>query len=119
MAMTKLFVYGTLKQGRGNNRHYLNDAKFLGYAKTDRDIWGLVDMGAFPAMTYGEFQVEGEVYEVNDEQLSRIDRLEGVDSGLYTRHTIVIDIDGDLHDCEAYLMMGIIQRYGRKQTASW
>ena len=31
--MTFLFVYGTLKQGRGNN-HYLKNQKFIGKAET-------------------------------------------------------------------------------------
>lgn len=107
MAMTKLFVYGTLKQGHNNHRAFLNDAKFLGEAKTDRSMWALVDLGAYPAMTYGDLQVQGEVYEVNDEQLARIDSLEGVNVGLYDRHTIVIDIDGEKHHCDTYLMFGI------------
>lgn len=107
MVMTKLFVYGTLKQGYGNNRHFLKDAKFLGEAKTHREMWALVDLGAFPAMTYGDMQVRGEVYEVSPSQLSSIDSLEGVDTGLYDRHTIEIDIDGETHDCDTYLMFSI------------
>tara|TARA_Y100001938_G_scaffold149099_1_gene234841 strand:+ start:38 stop:412 length:375 start_codon:yes stop_codon:yes gene_type:complete len=107
MVMTKLFVYGTLKQGHGNHSRFLKDANFLGKAKTDREMWALVDLGAFPAMTYGDMQVQGEVYEVDAEQLKRIDYLEGVDSGLYDRHTIVIDIDGEKHDCDTYLMFSI------------
>ena len=119
MAMTKLFVYGTLKRGHGNHRAFLKDARFLGEAKTHRKMWGLVDLGAFPAMTYDELQVEGEVYEVSPSQLASIDSLEGLDTGLYSRHTIEIEIDGELHDCDTYLMfapqmLGRLQEQERK-----
>tara|TARA_R100000231_G_scaffold45307_6_gene39131 strand:+ start:12694 stop:13056 length:363 start_codon:yes stop_codon:yes gene_type:complete len=105
--MTKLFVYGTLKRGHGNHRAYLKNARFLGEAKTHRKMWGLVDLGAFPAMTYDELQVEGEVYEVTESELASIDSLEGLDSGLYSRHTIEVDIDGETHDCDTYLMFSV------------
>ena len=119
MAMTKLFVYGTLKRGHGNHRAFLKDARFLGEAKTHRKMWGLVDLGAFPAMTYDELQVEGEVYEVSPSQLASIDSLEGLDTGLSSRHTIEIEIDGELHDCDTYLMfapqmLGRVQEQERK-----
>ena len=38
MDMKKIFVYGTLKQGKSNHHYYLGESKFLGEAKTDRDI---------------------------------------------------------------------------------
>lgn len=109
MDMKKIFVYGTLKQGKSNHNYYLGESQFLGSAKTDRNIWGLADLGAYPALTYGRYQVEGEVYKVSQETLARIDRLEGIENGLYTRDTIVIDIDGEKHDCDTYLMLDAVR----------
>jgi len=104
MAMNKVFVYGTLKKGRSNHDAFLSHAKFIGNAVTVRDIWGLMDLGAYPAMTYGQKRVKGEVYEVTDYELSRIDRLEGIDIGLYQRHMIEIEVAGEVMDCHTYLM---------------
>ena len=52
--------------------------------------------------------MQGEVYEVDDATLGRIDMLEGVNRGLYERHTIVIDIDGEKHECDTYLMFSAL-----------
>tara|TARA_R100000951_G_scaffold56793_1_gene47712 strand:+ start:279 stop:641 length:363 start_codon:yes stop_codon:yes gene_type:complete len=120
MDMKKIFVYGTLKQGKSNHEYYLGESKFLGAAKTDRDIWGLADLGAYPAMTYGRTQVSGEVYEVDQKTLSRIDRLEGVENGLYMRDTIVVDIGGEKHHCDTYLMLDAVKFYpNNKLKSEW
>lgn len=87
--MKKVFVYGTLKRGRGNYKVHLRDQEYLGSDVTvDKYIMG--DVGfpyVFPASfseTYGleDFlcPVRGDVFMVTDECLSRLDRLEGVPS---------------------------------------
>ena len=115
MAMNKLFVYGTLKKGHSNHDRFLSHAKYLGEGTTTRDIWALYDLGFFPAMTHGNMQVTGEVYEVSDYELGKIDMLEGAPD-LYERHMIVIDVDGEEHHCHTYLMFGYefaAGRYGK------
>lgn len=71
--MRLLFVYGTLK--RGQRAHELlsgatlvRNARAIGFA--------LVDTGAFPAMVREEGEVEGELYEVPDENMPAIDAWE-------------------------------------------
>jgi len=72
----KVFVYGTLKKGRGNH-HLLSQSKFLGTAET-LPQYTMVSLGAFPGVIEnGITQIQGEIYEVNAEQLVRLDRLEG------------------------------------------
>lgn len=107
MAMSNIFVYGTLKKGRSNHDMFLGNAKFIGEGQTEQKVWQLLDLGAYPAMTYGNIKVSGEVYEVTAHELSRIDRLEGLDVGLYERHKIVIDVGNDKYHCEAYLMLTV------------
>lgn len=109
MAMSKIFVYGTLKKGRSNHDMFLGNAKFIGEGQTEQEVWQLLDLGAYPAMTYGNIKVSGEVYEVTAHELTRIDRLEGLDVGLYERHKIVIDVGNDKHHCEAYLMFSVTE----------
>jgi len=70
----KVFVYGTLKTGHGNNTVLKNiDAKFLG-----RDIvsnFTMYDLGVFPGAEAGTGTLHGEVYEVDN--LDELDMLEG------------------------------------------
>ena len=72
----RVFVYGTLLDGEPNHR-LLATAAFVGEARTE-PAFLLVSLGAFPAMvTGGQTAVTGEVYEVSDETLAALDRLEG------------------------------------------
>ncbi len=76
----KVFVYGTLKRGYGNNS-LLKEAVYLGKAKTI-DKWSMVGKGRpFPYLLEKNFKgynIEGEVYAVDDKELNLLDRLEGV-----------------------------------------
>ena len=70
-----LFVYGSLKRGLANH-HQLGDARFAGEAAMEGVV--LHDLGPFPMAIAGEGVVHGELYRVDDDQLSRLDRFEGV-----------------------------------------
>ena len=74
--MTNLvFVYGTLKKGFGNHR-LLEKSHCLGEAYLPRTK--MVNLGAYPAVIAGgKKEVMGEVYQVDEETLARLDRLEG------------------------------------------
>jgi gamma-glutamylcyclotransferase (GGCT)/AIG2-like uncharacterized protein YtfP len=100
----KIFVYGTLKHGFGNNR-LLNGADFIGAASTVRPFV-LLDSG-FPVLTpvgTGNMRVRGEVYEFIDARiLKQLDRLEG-EGRMYDRKLIdVVDDDGNEIEVWAYI----------------
>jgi gamma-glutamylaminecyclotransferase len=104
----KLFVYGTLKRGFGNNR-LLRDAKFLGNARTVQPFV-LLDSG-FPVMTpvgAGNMRVSGEVYEIdnidNSKTLARLDALEG-EGRMYDRVKIDVVTD-DLREIKVHAYIG-------------
>ncbi len=84
----RLFVYGTLKRGFGNNR-YLKDCNF---SKRASAYGILLDLGGYPGFlpcTTGSV-VGGEVWEIpNKEALDAIDGLEGHPHH-YTRTKILI-----------------------------
>ena len=71
-----LFTYGTLKRGFSNN-HLLNQAEFLGAAKTleKYSLW----VSGIPYVFKGESVacIHGELYRVDELTLKIIDRLEG------------------------------------------
>ena len=91
--MSKVFVYGSLLSGLGNHEvmqraegYYLGKGKLRGFT--------MHDLGAFPAIrpVPGLSPIIGELYEVDDEGLRRLDRLEGHPT-FYRRYqrTIVTD----------------------------
>jgi gamma-glutamylaminecyclotransferase len=109
----RLFVYGTLKKGFPNHDKYMEPAKRLGKYQT-LEKYPLVLCGArcVPCMIDSPgkgHHVEGELYEVDDECLNRIDALEGIrDSGGYRRTVIRVSlserINQDIKEALTYLM---------------
>lgn len=98
--MHRVFVYGTLKRGFCN--HYLlENQKFLGTTRTapQFDIFAFDKSNPFPIMTEGTERVSGEVYEVDDTAIKRLDVLES-EGRLY--HRVVIDTE-NFGKCSAYL----------------
>jgi gamma-glutamylcyclotransferase (GGCT)/AIG2-like uncharacterized protein YtfP len=78
--MAKVFVYGTLKSGgelRGLDR-FGDGATIVGKAKTVYPDYEMADLGAFPGVFLnGEFHIEGEVWEVDDDTMEDLDAIEG------------------------------------------
>ena len=81
---TRVFVYGTLKQGHGNHEYYLagNDGvEYLGRCYITGDFT-MYSNGAFPMVVKGDNpealnHIVGEVYEVDEDTLDALDALEG------------------------------------------
>ncbi len=120
--MHKLFVYGTLQAGHGNNARFRRgQSRLIGKAITV-EKFVLMDFGGFPGMyeaagkkTEGlETQVQGELWECDDNVLAGIDMLEGHPYH-YKRTPIQVRIEdpkpgtceGELTiDCETYIYQG-------------
>ena len=82
----KIFVYGTLLSGEGNHRH-LRGARPLAVRRTE-PRYTLVSLGPYPALLNGgTTSVTGEVYDIDGDLLSALDRFEGVPR-LYRRTQI-------------------------------
>lgn len=89
--MSRLFVYGTLKQGyHANAKLKRHNAEFLGEAVTDVR-YSLYQINWFPGMVEQESAggVKGELYEVTDECLAELDVYEGCPS-LFRRAEITL-----------------------------
>lgn len=89
---TKLFVYGTLMRGYGNNC-YLSNAKFINKAQT-KNLYSLHVLGGIPLLHDDEelYHIHGEVYAVNNNILANIDELEG-NGEWYNRRQEIIYCD--------------------------
>lgn len=70
-------VYGTLKKGH-HNHYLLRDSKLISKGKT-KPCYTMYSAGGFPIVsTTGNTEIHVELYEINDESVSRnINRLEG------------------------------------------
>ena len=91
----KVFVYGTLLSGYGNWNWALKDQKLIGEAETLPE-YTMLHLGGFPGIIEGgSTAIKGEVYEVDEERMEDLDRLEGADlrypeAGMYRRETITL-----------------------------
>lgn len=109
----KVFVYGTLK--RGHRNHYLlENSKFIGAGQTRR-LFRMFDCG-FPVLrTYSDrpspynAKVRGEVYEVDEQTLRRLDQLES-EGRMYHRQWVRVQFgktkSGRGIGCMAYAYIG-------------
>lgn len=87
----KVFVYGTLKKGWGNNRLLQQDGAVFLYEHVFEGPFDMVDLHAFPGLIESpenqNSKIKGEVYLINDAVLSDLDRLEG-NGSFYERRYI-------------------------------
>ena len=91
----RVFVYGTLKRGLHN--HVLLErarASFVGSARTTRTSFAmlLADAG-YPYVvktTTNARAIDGEVYAVDDDTLERLDALEEIATGMYSRESVEV-----------------------------
>ncbi len=112
--MTRVFVYGTLKRGR-ENHPWLEGQRFIAEART-QPLYRLYDMGGYPGMIRADngVAVQGEIWEVDEAGLARLDVLEDIEDGEYERVMIELE-DGRV---EGYLYLRDVS--GRPNAdASW
>ena len=99
----KLFVYGTLKKGL-HNHSFLKGAKFIGDAYAGPGFT-LVIKGLPYLLRDNEGEgCEGELYEITNLQLKRIDFLEGHPHWYERKEITVYTNGGKSHKAWAYLM---------------
>ena len=93
MCIIKTFVYGTLRRNFSNHR-YLEQARFLGNARTQEAYQlrqGIIPYVAEHAEE-GRTQIVGEVYAVTKSQLRELDRPEG-HPHFYERKQVLVLLD--------------------------
>jgi len=99
LALTPIFVYGTLLSGEPNH-HLIAESVAWGAART-APHYELVDLGPYPAMTSpGATEIVGEVYLVSEATLGVLDVFEEHPT-LYRRSRIVLS---DGREVFGYLM---------------
>jgi gamma-glutamylcyclotransferase (GGCT)/AIG2-like uncharacterized protein YtfP len=104
--MNTVFVYGTLKRG-GSNHFFLAGQQFLGEARTQPGFT-LYSLGDYPGMVRAPGDtagVTGELWGVDDACLAELDRLEGLDEGLYERVDVLLAPGASTASAQAYLYL--------------
>lgn len=71
-----IFVYGTLKRNHKRSC-FLDGQNFIQEIKTN-PVYCLYDAGGFPAMISGNLSVAGELWEVDNRCLNRLNKIEKV-----------------------------------------
>jgi len=91
LAQPLIFVYGSLK--RGHALHHLLDSQTLRGSAVTKPLYRLFDLRTYPGIVEwpNGLSVQGEVYEVDDECLRRLDEAEGVADGCYARRLIQLE----------------------------
>ena len=89
--MHRVFVYGSLKRGFHNNR-LLEESRFLGERITSNETWTMYSLGAFPGVIKSFHagvcaSISGDLYEVSDQTLTRLDMLES-NGSFYKRELV-------------------------------
>jgi gamma-glutamylaminecyclotransferase len=89
--MTRIFVYGTLKRG-GTNHVVLTGQRFVRKAWTSPGfaLYRITDYPGMVPDSDDKEGISGEVWEVDDACLARLDRLEGLKEGLYRREPVAL-----------------------------
>lgn len=103
-APRRVFVYGTLKRGLSNH-HYLLGQRFVDEART-QPVYRLYDLGGYPGMvevSRDGLSVEGEIWEIDETSLRRLDELEDIDGGEYARVFVKLAPPNDRERIEGYL----------------
>ena len=104
--MNLVFVYGTLKRGYRNHR-WLAGQKFIGEARTEPG-YTLHALGEYPGMirsTADAAGVTGELWQITPAVLAELDKLEGLDEGLYQRVAITLAPPFAHESVETYLYL--------------
>ena len=90
MSEQLIFVYGTLKRGHRNS-FALKNERHIGEAVT-KPYYRLYDLGRYPGLVQElpGTSIYGELWCVSQNCLQRLDEIEAVDEGLYTRDHVVL-----------------------------
>lgn len=107
-----VFVYGTLRRGGLRAMpEVFPGSRFVGGASVRGSLY---DLGAHPGLLLGgsDSTVVGEVYEVDEETLSKMDAIEASDD--YRRRRVEVTLDGGGGACWVYVPEQSPEFYSRR-----
>lgn len=112
--MTLVFVYGTLKRG-GENHGWIAQQQFVAEACT-APLYRLYDLGGYPGMVRSADgrSIQGEIWNVDEAGLTRLDVLEDTEGGEYERVAVQLEGEYATQPAEGYIYLRSIE--GRREA---
>lgn len=100
-----IFVYGTLKRGHCR-AHHMEGQRFVGTAES-QPRYRMLDVGTYPGLidAVGGLAITGEVWDVDESCLQRLDQVESVSDGEYARRAIALAAPFQDQTIEAYFYL--------------
>ncbi len=101
----KIFIYGTLRKSQSNHDILeQTHAIFLGKSITFNTHKSDLDSGMYPELyniTTEGYKIQGEVYEIPEENIYILDEFEGAPD-LYYRDKIQVNLNNKIIECYTY-----------------
>lgn len=113
-----VFVYGSLMKGYWNH-NFLSNEKYI--AEGILKNYGLYSVSSFPGVIRKEGATTiGEVYDVSEKTLEKLDLLEG-EGSMYLRRAINVDIKKEITEAYIYLWNGPVREkdYIQVENLPW
>lgn len=106
-----IFLYGTLMRGFCRH-HHLEGQEFIAEVRT-RPLYRMVNCGSYPGLLRAEAgnSIEGELWAVDADGLERLDEVEGVADGLYSREPVSLAPPYDREQAQAYFFRQFDENY--------
>ena len=112
-------VYGSLRSGMGNHQYYLSDSEYKGTFSTEPE-YTLHSLQWYPGLKLnGNTSVVMEVYEVDEETLKNLNRLEGYYPGEKSTFYDRIEINTPWGKAFTYIYVNELSKDSIVESGDW
>ena len=112
-------VYGSLRSGMGNHHYYLSNSNYKGTFPTEPE-YTLHSLSAYPGLKLnGNTSVVMEVYEVDEDTLKNLNRLEGYRPGETSTFYDRIEIDTPWGKAFTYIYVNKLSKDSIVESGDW
>ena len=111
--------YGSLRRGMGNHHYYLSESEYKGTFPTEPE-YTLHSLSAYPGLKLnGNTSVVMEVYEVDEDTLKNLNRLEGYCPGEKSTFYDRIEIDTPWGKAFTYIYVNELSKESIVESGDW
>ena len=112
-------VYGSLRSGMGNHQYYLSDSVYKGTFTTEPE-YTLHSLSFYPGLKLnGNTSIVMEVYEVDEETLKNLNRLEGYYPGEKSTFYDRIEINTPWGKAFTYIYVNELSKDSIVESGDW
>ena len=112
-------VYGSLRRGMGNHQYYLSSSEYKGTFSTEPE-YTLHSLSYYPGLKLdGNTSIVMEVYEVDEETLKNLNRLEGYRPGETSTFYDRIEINTPWGKAFTYIYVNPLPKESIVESGDW